>query len=285
MPNKPREYYLSLRSKFAPACTKLVIVAESPPASGKYFYNTEGAVSEPLFAALMLQLGITPTSKQSGLQEFQHRGWVLVDATYEPVNALDEQDRDGVITRDYHLLRDDLAAMLPNRSIPIILMKANVCLLLERRLTEDGFNVCNNGRVVYFPSTGRQKDFQRQFSEILKSGEKKYPEAPKQEAPANLIGKVRTYIQPIFDYVRTVIKNDQLEDDEFFKNAELEGKKIIANQRYVAPNEIGEQHYVTANEIADMPGHTLHEAMQVVLADNEPRSASEIASEINRLEL
>jgi hypothetical protein len=39
-----------------------------------------------------------------------------------------------------HLLREDLATMLPNRSIPIALVKANVCRLLEYRLTEDGFN-------------------------------------------------------------------------------------------------------------------------------------------------
>lgn len=48
-------------------------------------------------------------------------------------------------------------------------MKANVCKLLQHRLSKDGFNVLNAGRVVYFPSTGRQKDFQRQFEAILKS--------------------------------------------------------------------------------------------------------------------
>jgi len=164
-----RSEYLSLRSKFEPATVKLVIIAESPPVSGKYFYNPAGAVSEPLFAALMSQIGFTPTSKESGLREFQHSGWVLVDATYKPVNSLDDQERDRVIVRDYHLLRDDLAAMLPDRSIPIVLVKSNVCRLLEHKLTEDGFNVLNNGRVVYFPSTGRQKDFARQFSAILKS--------------------------------------------------------------------------------------------------------------------
>lgn len=164
-----RSEYLSFRRKFEPASVNLVIVAESPPASGKYFYNPTGAVSEHLFAALMLQLGFAPTSKESGLRKFQQRGWVLVDATYEPVNALDDQDRDGVITRDYHLLRDDLAAMLPDRSIPIVLVKSNICRLLGHKLTEDGFNVINNGRVVYFPSTGRQKEFHRQFSTILKS--------------------------------------------------------------------------------------------------------------------
>ena len=83
----------------------------------------------------------------------------MVDATYEPVNALGGPNRDKVIMRDYHLLRDDLAAILPDRSVAIVLIKANVCRLLERKLTEDGFKVLNNGRVVYFPGTGRQKEF------------------------------------------------------------------------------------------------------------------------------
>ena len=80
-----RNEYLAFRRKFEPENIRLVIVAESPPASGKYFYNPAGAVSEPLFAAFMLQLGFTPTTKEMGLREFQRRGWILVDATYEPV--------------------------------------------------------------------------------------------------------------------------------------------------------------------------------------------------------
>jgi hypothetical protein len=69
-----RSEYLFLRRKFEPPSVKLVIVAESPPSSGKYFYNPEGTASEPLFAALMLQLRFAPTSKESGLREFQKRG-------------------------------------------------------------------------------------------------------------------------------------------------------------------------------------------------------------------
>ena len=162
-----RSEYLFLRRKFEPSSIKLVMIAESPPSSGKYFYNPDGAISEPLFAALMLQLRFSPTSKEAGLREFQKKGWVLVDATYEPV-SVDGKDRDRVITRDYHLLRDDLAAMLPDRSVPIVLVKANICRVLDRPLMNDGFNVLNRGAVVFFPSTGRQKDFQRQFSGILK---------------------------------------------------------------------------------------------------------------------
>ena len=95
-----RSEYLAFRRSFEPESIRLVIVAESPPASGKYFYNPTGALTEPLFAGLMLQLGFSPTSKESGLREFQRRGWVLVDATYEPVNALSGAARNEVITGD-----------------------------------------------------------------------------------------------------------------------------------------------------------------------------------------
>ena len=59
----------------------------------------------------------------------------------------------------YPLLRDDLTAMLSGNSTPIVLIKANVCRLLEPWLNEDGFNVLNRGSPVYFPSNGSQGEF------------------------------------------------------------------------------------------------------------------------------
>ena len=85
------------------------------------------------------------------------------------MNALSAAARDEIVSRDYPLLRDDLAAMLCNRSTPLVLVKANVCELLEPKLTQDGFNVLNKGQAVYFPSHGREPDFHRQFKTILKS--------------------------------------------------------------------------------------------------------------------
>jgi hypothetical protein len=168
MAQEQHDHYLSLRSKFEPARVSFVIIAESPPVSGKYFYDPDGKVSEPLFSALMKQLGMQPTTKREGLAEFQRRGCILVDATYEPVNALDKRNRNLAIVRDYDALRDDLKRLLDTRwkEIPIILVKANVCKLLELKLKAEGFNVLNKGRSVYFPSSGRQRDFDRQFREI-----------------------------------------------------------------------------------------------------------------------
>jgi hypothetical protein len=118
---------------------------------------------------LIWQLQLTPTSKETGLREFQRRGWVLVDATYEPVNKLNSSARDELIVRDYRLLRDDLVTLTPDRSAPVVLIKANVCRLLEPRLTEDGFNVLNRRRAVYFPASGRQNEFHQQLGAVLRS--------------------------------------------------------------------------------------------------------------------
>jgi hypothetical protein len=164
---RKRSEYLDLRHRYEPRCVKLVVIAESPPASGLYFYDPTGTISEPLFAALMKQLRLSPTSKEEGLCGFQRKGWVLVDATYEPVNELTRSSRDKVIDRDYALLRDDLAALMSDRSTPLILVKENVCRILEPKLAHDGYNVLNRGRVIYFPASGRQKDFFRQFGAIL----------------------------------------------------------------------------------------------------------------------
>lgn len=166
-----REAYLTLRHRYEPEHIRLVIIAESPPTSGRYFYDREGVPSEQLFAALMRHLRLDPIVKEAGLEAFQKRGWLLVDATYEPVNALSSSERDEIIARDYPLLRQDLATLTPDRSVPLILIKANVCRVLAPRLTADGFNVLNSGQVVFFPSHGRQNEFHRALGVILPAAE------------------------------------------------------------------------------------------------------------------
>jgi len=166
---RKRSEYLDLRRRYEPRSVKLVVIAESPPASGLYFYDPTGSPREPLFAALMKQLRLSPTTKEEGLREFQRNGWVLVDATYEPVDKVTRSRRDRIIDRDYPLLREDLAALMSDRSTPLILIKENVCRILEPKLAHDKFNVLNRGRVIYFPASGRQSDFFRQFGAILES--------------------------------------------------------------------------------------------------------------------
>jgi hypothetical protein len=150
--------YLKLRDRFTPSNPKIIFVLESPPASGRYFYNPDGPVTEPLFKAMMKDvLEIVPNAKEEGLAEFASRGYLIVDATYTPVNALADREADAIIVRDFPDLVDDLRkhnGLLAG----IVLVKANVCDL-EPKLKNAGFNVLNGGVKIPFPGTGNQGKF------------------------------------------------------------------------------------------------------------------------------
>ncbi|MDH3890184.1 MAG: hypothetical protein OEV49_03800 [candidate division Zixibacteria bacterium] len=164
-----RAYYHKLRAVYTPRRPKLVIIAESPPASGKYFYDLTGRVTEPLLRAVMRDiLGISPDSKEEGLTKFARAGFLLVDATYTPVNkSFAPKERNAKILKDYPLLVKDLKRLLPKRNTRILLIKANICRLLDTRLQADGFNVINRGVVVPFPAYGQQVRFREAVKALL----------------------------------------------------------------------------------------------------------------------
>ena len=167
---KIRKGYLDYRNKYKPENVRVIFVLESPPKSGKYFYNNEGDVSEPLFKAMIKLINFEPKDKESGLQEFKKHGLIIVDAVYSPINYPENKPkwRDEKILEWYPMLVKDLKHLMGEKNISLLLVRANVCRLLEEKLKKDGFNVLNNGVVIPFPSTGQQNKFAEKITEVLK---------------------------------------------------------------------------------------------------------------------
>ncbi len=163
-----KSYYLFFRNKYIPENIRVIFVLESPPKSGKYFYNNDGRVSEPLFAAMMKAINCDARDKETGLQSFKKKGFIIVDATYVPVNNLNGKPRDEKILQNYQNLVEDLKNLLSGNNIPLIFVKANICRLLEPKLKKDGFNVLNNGVLIPFPSCGQQGNFKEKLAFVLK---------------------------------------------------------------------------------------------------------------------
>lgn len=161
-----REHYIRLRERYRPEVLKVIFILESPPASGKYFYDETGLITEPLFKAFMELLKFEPKSKKDGLKYFSQTGHYLVDATYRPVNKLNDKERTEAIIADYELLVRDLRNIKAQEKAQLILIKANICRLLGPRLLKDGFNVVNNNVVIPFPSSGQQKKFRTMISKV-----------------------------------------------------------------------------------------------------------------------
>jgi hypothetical protein len=164
--------YLDLRRRYQPEELRLIIVAESPPASGRYFYNPPRQAHEYLFDAFMKQLRVPGSDKEAGLRELQRRGWLPVDATYQQVDKQpdgkrqSDGKRNAILRHDYPQLRDDLAALTPDKSIPVIVIKVNVWQVVRPLLIGDGFNVINDTPIP-FPSHSNQPEFHERFTANL----------------------------------------------------------------------------------------------------------------------
>ena len=141
-------------------------VLESPPVSGLYFCDPEGRKTEPLFRAMMKDvLEIDPSSKEEGLREFAARGYLIIDATYTPVNNLKDRETETIIDRHFPELVADLRRHATADSA-LVLVKANICDL-EQKLKSAHFNVMNNGIRIPFPSNGRQGQFAANMRKTL----------------------------------------------------------------------------------------------------------------------
>ena len=159
--------YKEMREAYRPEGIRIIFVLESPPKSGKYFYNSDGTVREQLFQAMMKFIKATPSNKQDGLRAFKDQGFIVVDASYSPVNDFKGRARDEAILREYDSLLRDLGVLNPNKDVPLILVKANVCKLLGKRLREAGFQVINNDISIPFPGSGRQREFQEKLGALV----------------------------------------------------------------------------------------------------------------------
>jgi hypothetical protein len=162
-----KEYYLKLRNKYLPEVLRIIFILESPPASGKYFYDETGSTTEPLYNEMMTALHYKPVDKKDGLKFFKNHGFFLVDSTYKPVDKIKDKEREATILSDFKNLIDDLESINVKKS-QLILIKANICRLLEDKLKLKGFCVLNEGIIVPFPSSGQQKRFHIEIAKILK---------------------------------------------------------------------------------------------------------------------
>ena len=161
-----KEYYINLRNKYLPEQLRLVFILESPPVSGKYFYDETGSTTEPLFSAMMKALHYNPLNKKDGLEFFKNQGFFLVDSTYRTVNKMKDKEREATILSDFENLVDDLEDINAN-NVHLILVKANICRLFEDKLKQKGFDVLNEGIMVPFPSSGQQKRFHAEIKKLL----------------------------------------------------------------------------------------------------------------------
>lgn len=160
--------YIQLRNAYLPTDIHVVFVAESPPAGHGYIYDPSGKPSELFFRSMMRLLFQKDfETKELGLRAFADAGCVLVNPIYTPVNRLPDADADEMILNNYPRFLEDLLSIGVTKQTPIILIKKNICLLLDERLQQDGYRVLNNGEIIPFPMHYHFETFRSKVEALL----------------------------------------------------------------------------------------------------------------------
>jgi hypothetical protein len=164
--------YVRARNKYKPSKIEFLIVAESPPASGGYFYFDRAAGRDSLFRETMKAIGLFPEDKrmQKGfdkrplLREFQSRGFFLVDVCYKPVDTMTRKVRRLAVKNSIPRFVSETIELDPEK---IVIVKTSIYDDVKHALEKAGFGAKILKKRLPFPSHGHQKKYRQMLRELL----------------------------------------------------------------------------------------------------------------------
>lgn len=168
--------YILERDKFKPENVKFLIIAESPPASGGYFYFDKTTGKDSLFRETMKSLELFPETermrkgidKKNMLSKFQAKGFFVIDVCYEPVNNLKPKERRLAIIREIPRLLSDIQRLEPEK---IVIVKSSIFAPVKEALEKANLSTkVLHKKPIPFPSCGNQKKYRQKLREATHSG-------------------------------------------------------------------------------------------------------------------
>lgn len=151
-----------IRKAYLPSSVRILLVAESPPASGKFFY-VDSAMTSYTMKAFEKALGLEFNSTAHFLEYFRDCGCYLDDLTETPVN-----DIQG-IKREQHL-----KVGIPSLAERIKQMQPSVVVTVLKKIEKHVIEAINKSGVVTethtlpFAGNGHQKKYIEELAKILK---------------------------------------------------------------------------------------------------------------------
>lgn len=168
------EKYLRARDKYRPH-VEYLLIAESPPESGGYFYFERMTKNDHLFRETMKALGIYPEyqtmtraiDKAPLLKEFQSRGFFLIDVSYKPIDKAGIDERRKAVREGIPNLLNEVRGLNPRN---IIIVKKTIFNDVRFALQESrlGDRILNKGPLP-FPSNGNQARYRTMLKDLLKN--------------------------------------------------------------------------------------------------------------------
>jgi len=162
------------RRKYRPHRIRFLLIAESPPSSGGFFYFRMTIGKDHLFRETIKALELWPRNKpmrrgvdkRSMLRHFQSMGFYLLDTCVFPVDKLQPfERRKAVLSQTGRLVNDVIEA----NPVHILIVKSSIFNPVRNALRESGLSnrVLNTGPVS-FPSHGNQRTYRSVLRRALR---------------------------------------------------------------------------------------------------------------------
>ena len=170
---RQRRLFEMARRKYWPSKIRLLIIAESPPSSGGFFYFPKTIGKDHLFRETMKTVGLWPLGapmprgidKQAMLRRFASMGFYLLDSSRDPVDKMPNRARREAIQDQLPRLVEDVKRAAPDN---ILIVKSSVFQPVRSALEGAGFGsrVLNNQRIP-FPSHGNQQEYRTMMKRLI----------------------------------------------------------------------------------------------------------------------
>jgi hypothetical protein len=161
------------RRKYRPSKIRLLIIAESPPSSGGFFYFPKTIGKDHLFRETMKTTGLWPQSapmrkgveKKPMLQRFQSMGFYLLDSSAHPVDKMPNRARREAIEDQLPRLVEEVRGADPTN---IVIVKSSIFGPVRSVLVDAGFGSrVLNSQSIPFPSHGNQQRYRSMMKRLL----------------------------------------------------------------------------------------------------------------------
>lgn len=158
MSRQSRHQRETLRSSFQPGRLRLLFIGESPPASGRFFYQRDSG----LYRAMRdtFRLVIPAIDDRNFLATFQAAGCYLIDLCLEPVDRLDAKARRIACRDGERSLSRRILQLQP-------LMIATMLRSIESNVSRAALNANWRGPCIHLPYPGRWRKHREVFSKAL----------------------------------------------------------------------------------------------------------------------
>jgi hypothetical protein len=148
----------ALRIKFRPKHLRLLFIGESPPASGRFFYQKNSGLYRAMRGAF--HIAAPPIDDRNFLETFQASGCYLIDLCPEPVDRLAATSRRTLCRNNESALSRMIVALQP--SIVATLLRS-----IETNVSRAISNSRWRGPCLHLPYPGRWHHHRAVFVETL----------------------------------------------------------------------------------------------------------------------